>query len=100
MKATPVVYCTVVTIVRFIFENIVTQFGYPQILMSDQGSHFINRTMRALTEELQVQHKRSTPYHPQEDGIVEAFNKILETTLTKACNANRDDWDLKITAVL
>ena len=68
--------------------------------MSDQGSHFINRTMRVLTEELQVQHKKSTPYHPQAHGIVEVFNKILETTLTKVCNANHNEWDLKIPVVL
>ena len=68
--------------------------------MSDQGSHFVNQTVKVLIEELQTQHKRSTPYHPQENGIVEAFNKILETTLTKVCNNNCDDWDLKIPAFL
>ena len=68
--------------------------------MSDQGSHFVHRTMKALTEELQVQHKRSTPYHPQVNGTIEAFNKILDKLLIKVCNANRDDWDLKIPAVL
>ena len=68
--------------------------------MSDQGSHFVNQAMNALTKELQVQHKRSTPYHSQANENVEAFNKILETTLTKVCNANHDDWDLKILAVL
>ena len=68
--------------------------------MSDHGSHFISHTMRALTEDLQVQHKKSTRYHPQANRTVEAFNKILETTLTKVSNANHDDWDLKIPAVL
>ena len=68
--------------------------------MSDQGSYFSNRTMRALNEELQVQHKKSTPYHPQANGTIEVFNKILETTLTKVCNANHDDSNLKIPVVL
>ena len=49
MEATPVVDCIAVTAVRFVFDNIVTQLGCPRILMSDQGSHFINHTISALT---------------------------------------------------
>ena len=59
--------------------------------MSDQGTHFINKTVEALTKEFAVHHHKSTPYHPQENGTLEAFNKILETTLMKTGIVNRDD---------
>jgi transposase InsO family protein len=75
----------------FIFDDIITRFGCPKILMSDQGTHFINNIVEALTEEFLVHHQKSTPYQPQENGIVESFNKTLETSLTKNCSVNRDD---------
>jgi transposase InsO family protein len=59
--------------------------------MSDQGSHFFNYTIQQLTQELMIHHQKITPYHPQSNGTVEDFNKILENTLTKVCNVHLDD---------
>jgi transposase InsO family protein len=88
------------TAARFIFEDIITRFGCPKILMSDQGTHFIKKTIETLTQEFEFHHHKSTPYHPQANGIVKDFNKILETMLTKICSINIDDWDLRIPVVL
>jgi hypothetical protein len=95
-EATPVKYCNKEIVAHFLFEQVITRFGCPRILMSDQGTHFIKSTIRSMTNEFEVYHQKSTPYHPQENGKVEAFNKILENALAKICNVNRDDWDFKI----
>jgi hypothetical protein len=92
--------CIVETTTHFLFEKVITIFGCPMVFMSDQGTHFINSNIKSMTEEFVVYHQKSTPYHPQENGTVEAFNKILENALTKICNINRDDWDLKIPTIL
>lgn len=42
----------------------------------------------------------NTPYHHQANDTVEAFNKILESALTKVCNAKQNDWDVCISTFL
>ena len=76
---------------KFIYENIITRFGCPITLISDQGSHFINKTIKALTDQFQIDHRRSTTYHPQSNGAIEAFNKTLTKGLTKICNTDKDN---------
>jgi hypothetical protein len=56
--------CSTVTSAKFIFDDIITRFGFPKVIMSDQGTHFINTTVEALTEEFAVHHQKSIPYHP------------------------------------
>ena len=68
--------------------------------MSDRGTHFVNETIQALTKEFQIHHAKITSYHPQENGAVEDFNKVLENTLTKVCNTDHSDWDVGIPSVL
>jgi hypothetical protein len=53
--------CSETIVVHFIFDDIITRFGCSKTLMSDQGTHFINKTIEALTQEFEVHHQKSTP---------------------------------------
>ena len=85
---------------KFIYENIVTRFGCPVNLISDQGTHFINQTIETLLREFIIDHHKTSAYHPQDNGVVKSFNKTLTKGLTKICNMDKDDWDDKVPTVL
>ena len=67
VEVEPFTNCNMEKTPWFLFENIVTIFWYLKIITRDQGTHFLNKKIAALTKEFQIQHRKSTPYHPQEN---------------------------------
>ncbi len=74
---------TAKTISKFIYEKIICEHGCPQVLQSDQGTHFVNRIIQDLSEKFRIKHRLSTPYHPQTNDLIECFNQTLCEKLTK-----------------
>jgi len=58
------------TMALFIFNHIITRFGVPQAIVTDDGSHFRNHMMSELSAKLGFGHENSTPYYPQENDQV------------------------------
>ena len=85
---------------RFLYEYIWCRFDCPIELVSDQGTHFINKVIYELTNYYVVVHKKSTPYYPQANGLAELTNKTIQTILKKIVNDNRIDWDKKVQSAL
>ena len=85
---------------KFFYEEIVLQFGPPDTILTDRGTHFLNLTMERITEHLETHHLRTTAYHPQANGMTERFNGTLCTMLSKISERNIDDWDLYLPAAL
>ena len=62
---------------KFLYEYIWWRFDYPNELISDQGTHFINKVIYKLMIYYAVVHKKSTPYYPQANELEESTNKTL-----------------------
>ena len=84
----------------FLHENIISRFGCPKILVSDRGSHFLNEAIEELTKLFQINHRKTTPYHPQTNGLAERVNQTLVQILRKTVVDSKRDWDSKLTAAL
>jgi hypothetical protein len=84
----------------FLYENIISRFGCPKILISDRDSHFLNPVIREMTQLFQINHRKTTPYHPQTNGQTERVNQTLIRILWKIVNESKRDWDIKLTAAL
>jgi len=88
------------SVAKFLYENIMTRFGCPIELVSNQGGHFINEVVRQLTQRHMVIHKKSTVYYPQANGQAEATNQVIQKILKKIVSENRTDWDQKLNSAL
>jgi hypothetical protein len=67
----------------------VARFGVPEQITSDRGRQFCSSVWDALTHQLAVKMRLTTPYHPQSNGVVERFHRQLKDAL-RARSANTD----------
>ena len=77
-------------------EELVTVFsrvGAPREILTDQGTNFTSRLLSELYRLLHVHPIRTSPYHPQTDGLVERFNQTLKSMLRKTARTEGKDWD-------
>uniref|UniRef100_A0A3P9KF51 Integrase catalytic domain-containing protein n=1 Tax=Oryzias latipes TaxID=8090 RepID=A0A3P9KF51_ORYLA len=74
-------------------EEMFTRFGAPAELHSDQGRNFESQVFSEVCRRLGIQKTRTTPLHPQSDGLVERFNRTLATQLAILTSRHQRDWD-------
>jgi hypothetical protein len=82
-----------VTVADCLVNGWVSRYGVPLELHSDQGRNFESAVMTELCARLGIHKTRTTPLHPQSDGMVERFNRTLEQHLQKVVSQNQRDWD-------
>ncbi|CAO2822820.1 unnamed protein product [Amaranthus hypochondriacus] len=85
---------------KFFKDNIFARFGIPRILISDNGTHFIESKFEALLKKYGVHHRFALPYHPQTSGQVEITNREIKAILEKTVARSRKDWSQKLNDAL
>ena len=82
------------SVTKTIIDRWIPTHGLPRIILSDNGPHFRSKTTTQLCEKLGIRNIFSTPYHPQGNGIVEAFMRPLKKILSVQVSQVGNHWDL------
>ena len=67
-------------------------FGEPLELHTDRGTNFESNLIKEICKIYSIWKSRTTPYHPQADGMIERYNKTLEDNISKY-GEKKNDWD-------
>lgn len=76
------------------FEDlIVSRWGIPEVLHTDNGTEFCSRLMEQMCKDLENMHTTNPVYHTQANPT-ERVNRVLKTMVVTFLNANHKEWDV------
>ncbi|KAG1412531.1 hypothetical protein G6F58_007964 [Rhizopus delemar] len=75
-------------------RSILSLFGRPKIIQSDNGTEYVNEIIRKFTEVSGIDHRLITAYHPRSNGIAERWVGKTKNIIYKRLQGKNDDWDL------
>ena len=59
------------------YDDFILRFGIPNQLLSDQGGEFESKIIHGISKLMGVKKIRTTPYHPQTNGLCERMNRTI-----------------------
>ncbi|XP_016173113.1 uncharacterized protein K02A2.6-like [Arachis ipaensis] len=100
IEAEPLSSITATQCRKFLWRQIITRFGIPEIIILDNGTQFTDKKFREFLEGLRVSHRFSSVEHPQTNGQVESANKIIVKGLKKRLDEAKGLWADELGSVL
>ena len=100
VKAKPLANIRDVDAKRFFWKYIVTRFGIPHILISDNGLQFDSKAFRKYYCDPRIMNRYSTPAYPQGNAQDKAVNKVIVNRLKKRLDEAKGKWVEELSHVL
>jgi len=89
------------TVARVLDQRVFCYFGLPEQIHTDQGAQFQSQLMKDLCQVWGVNQSRTTPYHPQGNGVVERNNRMLGDALRSLLlGRSQEEWDTMLPQIM
>ena len=90
-EAFPVQNKSASTCANFVAKEIVSRFGCPLTIHTDQGGCFESDIFKSLCE---IKKTRTSARNPKCNGVVERYNKTLVKMIKSYISDDQSEWDL------
>ncbi|XP_027356898.1 uncharacterized protein LOC113866216 [Abrus precatorius] len=100
IEAEPLATITANNVQKFTLKNIITRFGLPHALITDNGLQFTNRRFNEFLEGLHIKHRVTSVEHPQTNGQAEAANKVILHELKRRLGSAKGESAEKLPEIL
>ena len=100
VEAIPTKKATDAIVMDFLEDKIITRFGVPARIITDNGPCFVSSEMSSFCFKYGIILSHSSNYYPQGNGLAESSNKNLMTIIKKIVGDNKKAWDSKIKLAL
>ncbi|XP_077553336.1 LOW QUALITY PROTEIN: uncharacterized protein LOC144168174 [Haemaphysalis longicornis] len=80
--------------------TIFSRTGIPELICSDQGTTFTFQLTQSFLERLGCAPRFSSPEHPESNGTVERWNRVLKNMLFHVIEKDPRNWDRLVPFVL
>eukprot|EP00253_Pinus_taeda_P003308 PITA_03308 len=87
-------------LISFLESNILSRFGCPNKLITDNVETFKFKRMINFYHKYQITLGHSTAYYPQGNGLAESSNKSLVNIIKKLLEINKKSWHKKLVNAL
>lgn len=88
------------TINNAIYEELITKFGCPKIIISDRGSNLTAVENNNFFNSLGIRRILTTAYHPQSNGQTERYNRVIKAQLTMFVEKAQKNWCTFVSALV
>ena len=77
---------------KFVWKNIITHFGIPRCLISDNSTQFDSGPFKKFCSEFGIRNYFSSPAYPLGNGQAESFNKTILNGIKKRLEKSKGQW--------
>ena len=98
VELVPLRSATSASVITALRERIIYRFGCPSVVISDNGSQFVSKSVENFLSKCGIQHRLTAPYTPQENPT-ERVNRVIKTLIAQNTEGNHRRWDVPLAEI-